>query len=376
MFEITKRLALGLALLALASGALLYTDRGLRNRSRKASATVPQRKVYHLALVSHASLEVLEQGLDGMLAALAERGYEDGKRLEIHRYNAEGDIGTANAIGKEITTGSFDLILSASTVSLQTIFNANKAGARTPHVFGLVTDPYAAGVGIEATNHLIHPPYLAGAGSMQPVEQIFETARQMRPELKSVGLVWNSAEANSLAATKVARKVCAELGLDLIEANAENSSAVLESANSVIARGAECIWISGDVTVSTASDQIIAACRQAGIPVFSALPSMVKRGSLFDVGANYVEIGRKVGVIAADVLDGKNPAEMPIDNYVPVVFFYNETVLTGLRDRWSIPQALRQQAAGAITATQTNLTFLPRETRVASTRRDSELNRK
>jgi len=361
MFDTVKRLALGMALIALASGVLLYTDRGSRNRSRNASSTVQPRKVYRVAVVTHASLEVLEQGLEGMLAELAERGYEDGKRLEIHRYNAEGDIGTANAIAKEITTGSFDLILSASTVSLQTIFNANRVGARTPHVFGLVSDPYSAGVGIEATNHLIHPPFIAGAGSIQPVQKIFQTARLMRPELKSIGLVWNAAEANSLAQTKIARKVCAELNLDLIEANAENSSAVQESANSVISRGAECIWISGDVTVSTATDQIIAVCRRAGIPVFSALPSTIKRGSLFDLGANYIEIGRKVGDIAADVLDGKNPAEMPIDNYVPAMFVYNETALAGLRERWTIPEALRKQADGAITATETNLAFLRKE---------------
>jgi ABC-type uncharacterized transport system substrate-binding protein len=359
MFETIRRLALGVVLIALAAGVLLYTDRGSRNRARRSSSVVTgNAKVFRVAMVQHASLDVLEQGIEGMLDALAERGYADGGRLEVRRYNAEGDIGTANAIAKEVTSGGFDLILSVSTVSLQTVCNANKLGARTPHVFGLVSDPYAAGVGINATNHLIHPPYLAGAGSMQPVEQILRTARLMRPELKSVGLVWNAAEANSLAQTKIARKVCAELGLNLIEANAENSSAVLESAKSVIARGAECMWISGDVTVSLATDQVIAACRQARIPVFSALPPTVKKGTLFDLGANHVEIGRKVGGIAADVLDGKNPAEIPIENYVPVIFLYNETVLGGLNDRWTIPEELRRGAAGSITATATNLPVL------------------
>ena len=368
MFETFKRLALGLALIALAAGVLLYTDRASRNRTHRDFATLSQKKVYRVAMVTHASLEVLEQGLEGMLLTLAERGYQDGQRLEIRHYNAEGDIGTANAIAKEITSGGFDLILSASTISLQTIFNANKTGARTPHVFGLVSDPYSAGVGIERTNHLIHPPYLAGAGSIQPIEKIFKTARQMQPELKSIGLVWNAAEANSLAQTKIARQVCADLGIELIEANAENSSAVLESANSVIARGAECIWISGDVTVVTAADQIIAACRRARIPVFSAMPSMVTRGTLFDLGSDYLEIGRHVGEIAADVLDGKSPVEMPIDNFVPLRFVYNDTVPAGLRERWSIPENLRKEAAGAVTATQTNLAFLRKDSKSRPTK--------
>jgi ABC-type uncharacterized transport system substrate-binding protein len=356
MFETVRRLALGVALIALAAGVLLYTDRGSRNRSRKAlSASTQTGGVFRVALVQHASLNVLEQGAEGLLAALAERGYADGGRLQVRRYNAEGDIGTANAIAKEVASGGFDLLLTLSTVSLQTVHGANRDASRTRHVFGLVTDPYSAGVGIDATNHLDHPPYLVGAGCMQPVERILRTARLMRPELKSVGLVWNAAEANSLAQTRIARRVCADLELNLIEANAENTPAVLEAANSVIARGAECMFLSGDVTVNLATDQIIVACRRARIPAFSALPPTVDKGSLFDIGANYVEIGQHIGGIAADVLDGKDPAGMPIDDFVPIMVLYNETVLAGLRDRWTIPEAVRREASGWITATATNL---------------------
>jgi ABC-type uncharacterized transport system substrate-binding protein len=361
MLEIVKRLALGTVLIVLAASVLLYTDRGSRNRSRRGTvAAAHDGKIFRVALVQHASLEVLEQGVEGMLSALAERGYADGERLEIRHYNAEADIGTANAIAKEVTSGAFDLILSVSTVSLQTIHNANNVGARTPHVFGLVSDPYSAGVGIEATNHLIHPPWLAGSGCLQPIEKILKTAQMMRPELKSVGLVWNAAEANSLAQTKIARLVCAQMSLELIEATAENSSAVLEAVNSVVARGADSVLITGDVTVSLATDQVIAACSRAAIPVFSALPPTIARGTLFDLGANYYEIGRHIGGIAADVLDGKNPAEMSIENYVPMIFLYNDTVLASLNDRWTLPDTLRREAAGWITGTATNLAVLSR----------------
>jgi len=352
MFEILKRLSLGICLLALAAGVLLYTDKGSRKAARSGNGTKSQIRV---ALVQHASLLVLDQGVDGMLETLAARGYEDGKNLAIRRYNSEGDIGTANTIAREVTTGSFDLILTASTVSLQTVANANRNGARTRHVFGVVTDPYAAGVEIDPVNHLSHPPYLAGAGSMQPVEQSFRIAKRMRPELKSVGLVWNAAEVNSMVQTEAARKICAELGIQLIEGNAENSTAVVESVNSVIARGAECLWISGDVAVSTATEQVIGACRRARLPVFTVMPPSVKSGALFDLGANFHEIGRHVGDIAADVLDGKDPATMSIDNYVPVVFLYNETALEGLRDRWEIPSDLKEKADGFITAAETKL---------------------
>ena len=359
MRETLKRLGLGLILIALAAGVLVYTDRGSRNRVRR-NSTIPTvtGKAFRVALVQHASIPVLDQGVNGVLESLAARGYAEGGRLNLKRYNAEADIGTANAIAKEVTSGSYDLILSISTLSLQTIANANKVGSRTPHVFGLVTDPYGAGVGIEATNHAIHPPYLTGYGSMQPVESTFRTARTLRPELKSVGLIWNPTEANSLAQTKVARKVCAELGLTLVEANAENSTAAMEAANSVIARGVEAIWISGDITVSLATDSIITAARRAQIPVFTAMPPNIGRGALFDLGANYVEVGRTIGQLAADVLDGKNPATIPVENVVPEVLLINETVLPLLKDSWTFSDTIRKRATGWITATSTNLPVL------------------
>jgi ABC-type uncharacterized transport system substrate-binding protein len=359
MLETLKRLALGLALIALAAGLLLYTDRASRKSGRgKSEPHGAAGKVIRVALVQHASIPALDEGIAGILDELAARGYSDGGRLQIRRYNSEADLGTANAIAKEVTGGNFDFIISASTISMQTIANANKFGARTRHVFGLVSDPFSAGVGIEATNHAIHPPYMTGYGSIQPVASIFRTARQMRPSLKTVGLVWNPTEANSAAQTKLARAVCADLGITLVEANAENSTAVIEAANSVLSRGVEALWLSGDITLSLASEIVINAARREKIPVFTALPPNVLRGSLFDLGANYFEVGRSVGQLAADVLDGKDPAQIPVENFVPEVFLINETVPPLLKDSWTIPDSLRQRANGSITATATNLPAL------------------
>jgi ABC-type uncharacterized transport system substrate-binding protein len=254
-----------------------------------------------------------------------------------------------------VTGGDYDLIVSISTVSLQTIANANKTGRRTPHVFGLVTDPFGAGVGIDANDHLKHPPYMTGYGCMQPVDDIIRIMVQMRPGLKRIGLVWNPAEANSMAQTILAREVCKSLSIELIEGNADNSSSVQEVANSVIARGAEAIWISGDITVSLAATAVLSAAQKGRIPVFSSLPPLVTKGSLLDLGSDYIQIGRDLGDLTADVLEGQDPASIPVENRVQVVMLYNETVIEKLKDRWVITPEIRRNAAGFINATQTDL---------------------
>lgn len=352
MIEAVRRLSLGLVLIALSGAVLLYSDRGSR-RSAKGGRSAGQ--PIRVALVQHASLIVLEDGADGVVEALAARGYEEGGRIRLKRFNAEGDLGTANTIAQEVTGGGYDLVISLSTPSLQTVANANKTGSRTRHVFGLVTDPFGLGVGISATNHLQHPPYMTGYGSMQPVENTLRIAKAMRPELRRLGLVWNAAEANSVAQTVIGRRVCKELGIELVEANADSSTAAVEAAASLLARGIEALWLSGDITVSTASEALLMTARRAGIPAFTCVPPNVQLGAMFDLGANYREVGRSVGQLAAEVLDGRDPATIPVENFVPETFLVNETVLPSLRQRWVFPPEIRARATGWITATATNL---------------------
>src|SRR5438552_4180406 len=142
--------------------------------------------------------------------------------------------------------------------------------------------------------------------------------------------------------------------MTLVEASAESASAVSEAANSLTARGVEAIWLSGDVTVMVAADAVIAAAKRARIPAFSVIPPTVKKGTLFDVGANYPEIGRAVGNLAADVLDGRRPAEIPVENLVPESLAVNRLALEGLKDAWQLPEPVVQRASVFIDATGTH----------------------
>ena len=154
---ILRRLSLGLILIAGASSVLLLSDWGQRR-----AAGGP---LYRVALLQHASQPLLDEGVQGMLDALAEGGFQEGRNISLRRFNAENDLPTANAIARQITNGDYDLILTASTLSLQTVANANRSG-RTRHVFGLVADPFSTGVGIQRENPLDHPKHLTDRKSV------------------------------------------------------------------------------------------------------------------------------------------------------------------------------------------------------------------
>jgi len=349
MIAVLKKLALGLGLIALSAAILLYSD--LESRHVNASGPSASHQ-FRVAIVQQASTAGLDDGVIGALAALKDRGYVDGGRMILRHYNAQGDIGNANAIAKEVTTGDFDLISSFSTISLQTIANANRfATPPRKHVFALVSDPYAVGVGINPNNHAEHPPYMTGIGSLAPVEDIFITARKMHPGLKRVGLVWDPGEANSVITTKIARQVCAKMGIELIEATAESTTLVGEATASVLARKIDAIWISPDLVATSAIDVIVAKARTARIPVMTSMPQRKTTGALFELGADYIALGRQAGDLDADILEGRDPASVPVENIMPVKLLINKTVLANLRERWDFPEDVLAQAHVIIDAT-------------------------
>jgi ABC-type uncharacterized transport system substrate-binding protein len=326
--------------MAAAAAVLLLSDLGSRvSTAPKANAG----RVMRVAMLQHASQAILDQGREGMIAGLKEKGWEQSKNLELKLYNAEGDNAVSQTIAKEMAGGGYDLLMTISTVSLQAVANANKAGG-TKHVFALVSDPSIAGVGVSKANPLDHPAHLAGFGTMQPIAEAFKVAREMNPVLAKVGVVWNAAEANSEAQVKLARKVCAEMGLELMESTVDNSSGVAEAAGALVARGADALWMGGDVTVMTAADSLIATAKKGRIPVFTVIPPNVKKGSLFDLGADYPEVGRLAGNLAGEILSGRSPATVPITNVMPEMLALNEQATQDLKATWEITDAMRQRA--------------------------------
>jgi putative tryptophan/tyrosine transport system substrate-binding protein len=332
---VIKRLVFGFVLIILACAVLLVSDVGHRTA---AARTVP-----HIALLQHASTLLLDDGTRGAIDALRENGFVEGKTVEIDKFNAHGDITVGNSIAKQMVSARYDLLLTMSTLSLQAVANANR-GTKTVHVFGLVADPVVAGVGISRSNPLEHPRNLVGIGSFLPVQDAFDIAREMFPKLKKVGVAWNPAEANSRAFVETARQTCKQRGIELLEANVENSNGVREAEDSLVARGAEALWIGGDVTVSVASDSVIAVGKRAGIPVFSITPGKPDRGTLFDYGADFYQIGRQTGELASRILRGADPSQVPIRNEVPINFVVNTTAINGLKQRWSVPDDIVRRA--------------------------------
>lgn len=333
---VVRRLAFGATLIVGASAILLFSD---RRQSEPDKQALPR-----VAVLKYASRPLLDELVEGLTRGLAEGNYVADQTAELRTFDAQNDMPTAAAMAAEITGGGYDLVLTVSTPCLQAVARANQQRG-VKHVFVGVTDPFGAGVGISRDNPLAHPPYLAGVGTFQPVESLFRLMKsEICPGLRRVGVVWNPAEACSEACTFQARKVCKELGIELLEASIDKSSDVAEAASALVGRGVEAIWLGGDNTVELAIDGLVAAGIKGQIPVFANTPDLVTHGALAGLGANYGEVGRLAGHLAARVLDGADMSRIPIRNVVPERLALNLTQLKHLKGRWQVSAALRERA--------------------------------
>lgn len=305
-----------------------------------------------VVLFQYADSPLYEHGARGIVEGLEAKGFVSPKTLRLTSHNALRNTETAEDIAQEIAAGDFDLILTLGTQALQAVAKANKTG-ETVQVFGLVANPFGAGVGLDADDPSKHPRNLVGVGSFPPVDPVFQLAKEVHPDLKTVGVVWNPDETNSQDGMEKARKISAELEIELLESRASEPDQVGDAAKTLVANGAEVLWIGPDNTAHHAADQVIAAAKAGGIPVMSSLPGDAKRGALIDLSHNWHEVGKTVGTMAGNILAGADPSTVPVAVHSDRLrLVLNETALAGLNVPWSFPQDVVQRADEVITISE------------------------
>ena len=343
MLRILRAIWLGVLLISLASALLLYSDLDRRQSSshHQVAHSLPR-----LAVMQWSSTDLLDHTVQGMVEGLRRQGFEHGRSADIRFLNAADDNTTGNMMASELADGQYQMVLTASTLALQAMAKANAQG-RVVHLFGAVTDPYGAGVGITGPGAGEHPPQLVGIGTFQPVERAIRMAQHINPALRRIGVVWNPGESNSEECLKKARVICKELAIELLETNAGSTSEVPEAVRSVLSRNAQALWVGSDTVAMSSMGAIVAAAHGAKVPVFTNDPSDTARGVLFGLGASYQQVGIAVGEMAGKILKGASPRSFGVANLVPEVLAINERVAKEL-DTWTIPADVLAQARATV----------------------------
>lgn len=270
-------------------------------------------------LMQHEALDAATQGfIDALTDALGE------ENVEIKTENASGEITLCNTITNQFVAEEVDLILANATPALQA---AAAATAEVP-ILGTSVTEYGVALGINGFNGTVGGN-ISGTSDLASLKAQAEMVQEWFPDIKTVALLYCSAEANSQYQVDVMKAELEAMGYscDYYSFSDSNDMAsVVESA----AANCDLIYIPTDNTVASNTAIVDNICRPAKQPVIGGDGGICRGCTVATLCIEYYDLGVTTGKMAAKILTGAaNISEMPIE-YAEASAVYNAEICAEL----------------------------------------------
>jgi len=254
------------------------------------------------AIVEHPALDAARNGVRDALAAA---GYKEGENLKFVFESAQGNPATAAQIARQFAGDGPNVIVPISTPSAQAVVSSTRD---IPVVFTAVSDP----LGAQLVKNMDKPGgNVTGLSDMSPVGEHIALIKEILPDVKTIGYLYNSGEANSVSLLAALKAEAEKAGITIVESAATKSAEVQGAARALVGR-ADAIYIPTDNTIISALEGAVAVAEESKLPLFTADTDSVSRGSIAALGFNYYDVGKQTGEIVVRVLKGENPGDIAV----------------------------------------------------------------
>lgn len=302
MTFLLKRLALGLLLIAAASGVLLLSD---LQWSAPAGQGGQLGKKWNLHLISYVSVVDSEEAEHGIVEGLKDAGLIEGTDYTLTIRNAQGDMPTLNSLVQAALTDRADLLFTLSTPGLQA---AMRQTSDIPIIFTFVADPIVAGAGKSNTDHKpnVTGVYVAGAYA-----EVIALLRECMPKARKVGTLYVPTEVNTVYHKDQTTAEGRKLGLEVVALPVATATEVPAAARALCTQDLDALCqVGGNLTAASFST-IAQAAQQAKLPVFAFLSAQAKDGASVVAARDYHQAGHDTAQVAVRVMRGESPAAIP-----------------------------------------------------------------
>lgn len=285
--------------------------------SQPATNTSQGNKTIKLGLTQFVEHPALDSVRQGILDALADKGYQDGKNLQLDYQNAHGDMANTVTIAQKFAGDHKDIVVAIATPSAQA---AAKTITDAPVVFSTVTDPVSA----QLVSSLDKPDKnVTGTSDKLSMEQQLTLIQKFLPQLKKLGVIYTTSEVNAEVQVKELEAVAAKKGIEIVKSGITSLSEVQLGTEALVGK-ADAIFIPIDNTVVSAFEGVLGVAEKAKIPVFASDIDTVKRGAVATYGIDYYKMGRQTGDMVARILAGQQVADTPVEVSKETDLYMNE----------------------------------------------------
>ena len=287
----------------------LLLSLGLCVSTMTVTASAEEEKTYKIGVCQLMEHDALDATYNGFVEGLKEAGYEEGKNLEIDLNNAQGDQSNCATIASKLKNDGCDLIFAIATPAAQACANEI---TDTPILISAVTDPAASGL---VDSNEAPGANITGTSDLTPVASQIEMIQKLVPDAKTVGVFYTSSETNSKLQADMAIEAGEKLGYTMETYTVSQSSEIQQVVESMVGK-IDALYIPTDNLLASNMPTVSMVANQAKIPTICGESGMVENGGLITNGINYFDLGVLTGKQAAEILEGADPATMPIE-YCP-----------------------------------------------------------
>lgn len=259
------------------------------------------KKVAILQYMPHSSLDNCTQGVKNALDAA-------GIAYDV-QIGSSGSADTdCQSYAQNMASGGYDAIIAVATPAAMSAYSAvQNASADIPVIFCAVSDPVAAGL----VNSMEAPGNnCTGTSDALDIAGQIELIKALQPEIKSLGVLYTTSEANSISQLKTLQAECDKAGIELVSQGIGEASE-LASASAALIPKVDAITNLTDNNVVDNMSVFLEQADAAGIPVYGSEIEQVKKGCLASASIDYIALGEKTGNIAIDVINGQDAATYP-----------------------------------------------------------------
>ncbi len=251
---------------------------------------------------------------------LAERGYVDGRSVEIEYRWANGQYDRLPELAADLVRRQVAVI--AAMGGDAPAFAAKAASTTIPIVFAVTADPVKAGLvsslnrpggNITGVNFLLNTI----------AAKLFEVLNETVPKATTIGFLVNPSGPEAESAVSEVSLAAQALSQQLFVVKAA-SAYEIDAAFAILAQErVGALLVGNDVFFYSRREQIVALAARHGMPAIYNVREFVQAGGLMSYGTSVDDAQRQAGAYVGRILQGTKPGDLPIQQAVKVELALN-----------------------------------------------------
>jgi ABC-type uncharacterized transport system substrate-binding protein len=266
--------------------------------------------------------ENLQTGLE---SALREAGYVLGQSMVLeHRFAAQHDQLPDQAA--DLVSAKCDVIVAIGT---QAAIALKRSTAEIPLVFTHVGDPIGTGL----VQNLSRPGgNITGFSSLGPElsVKLVELAKEAVPGLSRVGVLWNTDNLSNARQVEELQRAKPSLGLELYPVGVRRELEIAKALEAMRKRRVGAVIVLTSAVTTDRVGHIARLLKTQRLPAIGAFRALAQEGGLMAYFPSYDDIWAGVARYVRQILEGAQPAALPVQQPTRFELVLNMKAATAL----------------------------------------------